>query len=198
VTLHGKQTIRRRYYHCGSCGYGECPEDTALDLIPGKLSTSVADKACLAAAMAPFDRATDLLYRLSGIQIGPDCLEAAAIRKGSEVYREDMAAAEELLDEIPLSGHISERVYFLADGSMLNTRTDGWKENKLAMAFSEENIKKSGVEQKQRIRILKKQFATAFAEGVDTFRKLVRLLAVRTGAFHAKEVVVVSDGAPWI
>jgi hypothetical protein len=96
------------------------------------------------------------------------------------------------------SGEAPSRIYFLADGAMLNTRSNGWKENKLGMVFSEENMEKTGSGEKERIRIRRKDFITSFAEGLQPVKKLLRLLAARNGAFQAREVVVVSDGAPWI
>lgn len=120
------------------------------------------------------------------------------MRKGTEVYEEERRAAELPVERTAPPDEAPSRVYFLADGAMLNTRSEGWKENKLGMAFSEENMEKSGCGEQERIRIRKKDFVTSFAEGIVPMKKLLRLLAARNGAYQAREVVIVSDGAPWI
>ena len=89
-------------------------------------------------------------------------------------------------------------MYIMIDGSHLNTREEGWKENKLAMAFSEADIVRSGEKEEERISIRKKDFVSSLGEKLGTFKNLVSLLGHRTGIFLAREVVVIADGAPWI
>ena len=64
--------------------------------------------------------------------------------------------------------------------------------------FVSSDIIHSGEGENERIKIEKKDFVSSLAEGVDVFKKLVHLLGQRCGAFFATELVIISDGAPWI
>ena len=141
LTTHGTQIIRRNYFRCKYCHYSEYPTDRILGMLPGKLSAKAAEKVCILATIAPFEQVTDLLNRLVNLTVSADCIEKTSERAGYLIYDEECNQsdrANELLDESNEHLHNPpERIYLQIDGSMLNTREEKWKENKLAMAFCE-------------------------------------------------------------
>jgi hypothetical protein len=77
-------------------------------------------------------------------------------------------------------------------------KKSAWKENKLGMAFSTDNLlwwtDKHGVKQH---RILKRDYISYIGE-VNEFSKLMLSLALRNGYGSYGETVIISDGATWI
>lgn len=175
--------------------------DETLGLIAGSVSPAVAEKISLIAALDPFMKGVDILRRLTGIEVSASCMEDVSRRIGGIICTDERKQSEELCEN-PQNQKVHEsapkRLYIEADGAMINTVKDGWKENKLAMVFSEDDIKRTGEGEKERISIQKKNFVTSLAEGVETFRKLVRLMGWRAGAFAAHELILISDGATWL
>jgi len=94
-------------------------------------------------------------------------------------------------------------LYIEADGATLNTRqkdSEGstWRENKLGMVFSSDNIyfwtDKKGVQQRQ----LRKREYISYIGSANEFRKHLVACAIRNGYGLYEETVVLGDGATWI
>ena len=197
TTLHGPLTLRRAYLYCENCQKGECPQDRTLGLISFRVSPAVAEKACLAAARMPFVQAADHLWRMSGIRLSATCIEDISRKMGDLISEHDREKAISNLETPEPCDKNPERLYAQADGAMVNT-IDGWHENKLGMVFSEQDIKRSGEGEKERISIQKKSFVTSFLEGPVVFKNLLKLALQRAGAASAKELILVTDGASWL
>ncbi|MDR1164496.1 MAG: hypothetical protein LBO66_01240 [Deltaproteobacteria bacterium] len=77
-------------------------------------------------------------------------------------------------------------------------KKSSWRENKLGMAYSDDNIfwwtDKHGDKQR---RILQKDYVSYIGEA-SFFSKLMLSLAVRNGYGHYQDTVLISDGATWI
>lgn len=89
------------------------------------------------------------------------------------------------------------------DGAALNTRKkneDGstWRENKLGMVFSSNNIytwkNKKG---EKTSRIVKKEYVS-YVGSVDQFKKHLFACAIRNGYGKYETTIILSDGATWI
>ena len=178
--------------------------------MPGRLSVSpgVAEMACLIASAEPYEKSSDLLKRLTGIELSSTCIEDIAKRLGQILCKDEAKkaqAASEMPAEADWGSAVSKKkpptsklFYLQADGSMLNTG-QGWKENKLAMLFCEDDLRRSGEGEKQRISITKKDFTSNLAEGVEKFKSLVRQMMKRAGSLSLNdEIVFLSDGAQWL
>ena len=110
-------------------------------------------------------------------------------------------------------------LYCEADGAMFNTRkqTKGnssetnlpsenedeescWKENKLGIVFRSDNlIETDELDDHGRpvMRLGKREYICS-TQGVDNFRNRLLYLMLRNGLEDASNVVLISDGAPWI
>jgi hypothetical protein len=94
--------------------------------------------------------------------------------------------------------------YIMMDGSMALTREkgedgSGWKEVKLVLCFSDENLKLRGMDKngEPRYSILKKEYVPYLGSAED-FKKFVWDVATRNHCFEYEKIVIISDGATWI
>jgi hypothetical protein len=144
------------------------------------------------------------------IETNPETVRQVADHVGGIVFEEDMRAASYLRGQFSKSGVDFGRgkvkdgvLYMQTDGAALNTRCkddDGstWRENKLGLVFSSDNIRhwtdKKG---KRQHKILKREYVS-YVGGVDTFKWLLLSCAVRNGYGRYRSVVFLGDGATWI
>ena len=155
-----------------------------------------------------YQRAEESIAKVMGVFINDDTVRLVANYIGGLVFREDCRRAEEIA-ELLFSGKTSFSrrkkgvLYIEADGAALNTRhrdNDGstWRENKLGIVFSSDNIyswtDRKGVRQRQ----LRKREYVSYIGSADEFRKHLAACAVRNGYGAYEETVVLGDGATWI
>lgn len=155
-----------------------------------------------------YQRAEEALEKIMGVFINDDTVRQVANYVGGLVFREDCRRAEETADLL-FSGKTSLArrrkgvLYIEADGAALNTRhkdDEGstWRENKLGLVFSSDNIyswtDKKGIRQRQ----LRKREYVSYIGSADEFRKHLAACAVRNGYGAYEETVVLGDGATWI
>jgi len=155
-----------------------------------------------------YQRAEEALEKTMGVFINDDTVRAVANYIGNLVFKEDCRRAEEyfallLVGKIPLTRNKKGVLYIETDGASLNTRqkdNDGstWRENKLGVVFSSDNIyswtDKHGDHQRQ----LRKREYVSYIGSVTEFRKHLITCAIRNGYGVYKETVILSDGATWI
>ena len=169
----------------------------------GKISPRLSQVICLLAQEASsFETARDILRRTLLLDISTSTIEHHAEEIGSLLLEKENEECkyttskiiQDLLENKP---KIPKRSYVQADGAMINTTT-GWKENKLGIIFDEADLHRSGEGEKERISIKKKQLVSDLGGGVADFEKRLRYWLHKTDTLKAQEIVVVSDGAPWV
>jgi len=155
-----------------------------------------------------YQRAEEALERVLGVFINDDTVRLIANYIGGLVFREDCRRAEESAEllfsgKVPVVRKRRGVLYIEADGAALNTRhkdNEGstWRENKLGIVFSSDNIywwtDKKGIRQRQ----LKKREYVSYIGSADEFRKHLAACALRNGYGSYEETVVLGDGATWI
>jgi hypothetical protein len=135
-------------------------------------------------------------------------LAATANHIGRLVYDEDCRKAEEcealaLSGSMPFTSNKDGVLYIETDGAALNTRhkdDEGstWRENKLGVVFSSDNIYSWTDKKGKRQRQLRKREYVSYIGSAAEFRKHLFACAVRNGYWAYKEAVILSDGATWI
>lgn len=155
-----------------------------------------------------FQRAEEKLLRTKGLFVNDDTLRIASNYVGREVFLADCRKADEAwrcFCSRPFErGRKRKGVLYLEiDGSAVNTRHrddkgSTWRENKLAIFFSSDNIftrkQKSGEVYR---RILKREYVSYIGTASE-FKKHVLAGALRNGYGKYEALVVLSDGAEWI
>lgn len=92
-----------------------------------------------------------------------------------------------------------ETLYMQVDGAAVNTRIEDengstWKENKLGILFSDNNIYK----RKNKSNIINHKEFVSYIGSVDTFRMLIFAKAVELEYWKYDNIIFISDGATWI
>jgi hypothetical protein len=147
-----------------------------------------------------------VIAKVHGISISSEMVRQVTDCVGNIIFKKDEKEAnisyERLYDmEYPKT---QDGVFYIqTDGASINTRIeddDGstWRENKLGMVFSSENIRKSKNKKGESTsKILKKEY-TSYVGSVHEFKKHLFSCALRNGYGIYKVTVIISDGAKWI
>mgnify|MGYP000580150539 CR=1 FL=1 len=107
-TRHGPSLIERPYFYCPKCKVGYCPVDNDLGLLPGKKQSDLQDLALEFMAEMPFERASELFYKATGISYSQGPMH--------ETF-EDFGQWLSLENVIPSAAEIEHRIEGLATGS---------------------------------------------------------------------------------
>jgi hypothetical protein len=184
-------------------------EALGLDRLPFKMTLGV----MLAVAKESircesFEEAQKILEERN-IIINDDTMRQVTNVIGGIVFNNDVKAADAVWTELQkgtltLPSSKDQGVLYLeVDGAMLPTRQDGqkgtiYKENKLGMVFSDDNIYRwKDKHGNQQHKILKREY-TALIGDNENFQKLLFNLALKNGYGCYKNTVIISDGATWI
>ena len=155
---------------------------------------------------ASFKSASAILKKVHDVNISSETVRAVTDYVGKIVFEEDTRKAKEAYEKLVQMRYTKTKdgvLYIQADGAALNTRTKNnegstWRENKLGMVFSSDNIRKT-VNKKGKIvdKIEKKEY-TSYIGKSQEFKKYLFACAVRNGYGQYKETILLSDGAAWI
>jgi hypothetical protein len=178
--------------------------------LPFKMTPEVMLNAAFwAQAQCSYQEAEDAIMRAHQIKINDDTLRQVTNYVGSLVFQEDCRQAEAAFDKLEqgkLRFPSQKRkgvLYIETYGAALNTRSknesgSSWRENKLGIVFSSDNIHgwidHNGNKQH---RILKREYV-AYIGAVHEFKKHLLSCALKNGYGEYKETVMISDGATWI
>ena len=170
VSSVGAIRLAGPYWYCGRCRQGE----HALDALSrGSVSGVMEELLCLLGTLSSsFDKGTQACERLLGVRVSRDMLWRLCHREGRRVVA-DPPAPPEMGKDTDLVGS--------CDGTMVNTREDGWRELK---AYRYEHA--GGV------------CGGASLERSARFVPRLRAAAEQMRAGRARRIFFVSDAAEWI
>lgn len=205
----GKEAVQRLYEAEGIKAVA--PLDCYLGIanLPFKMTVDAMLKVSYwAQNQCSYQRAEEALEKVMGVFVNDDTVRLIANYVGGLVFREDCRRAEESAEllfsgKAPFARKKKGVLYIEADGAALNTRHKGsegatWRENKLGIVFSSDNIywwtDKKGVRQRQ----LRKREYVSYIGSADEFRKHLAACALRNGYGSYEGTVVFGDGATWI
>lgn len=181
-----------------------------IDRLPFKISAAVMlECAYWAQDQISFQRAEEKLKRTMGVSVDDDTIRKAADYIGRAVFEEDCRRAEGTWAEFcikplpPAARKQKGVLYIETDGSAVNTRVQDengstWRENKLAIFFSTDNIYKWKNKKGELCRKIEKKEYISYIGSVSEFKKHVLAGAIRNGYGRYEKTVVLSDGAEWI
>ena len=188
------------------------PLDEALgtDILPFKMSPGLmVECAFWALNQKSYQAAEETLERVRHIRVNDDTMRMVVNHIGKLVFDEDCKHVDETMEklrkcELKFPRNRKGTLYIEVDGAALNTRhknNEGstWRENKLGLIFSSDNIKYKRNENTNELRheIKKKEFVT-YLGGVDEFKRHLFHCAVKNGYGQYENTVFISDGAAWI
>ena len=156
-----------------------------------------------------YEAAERILYEKYRLKVNDDTIRLVTNEIGRIVYERDCQLADEVMARYTSCqltfDHAREGILYIEiDGAALNTRQrdaqgSSWRENKLGIIFSSDNIKfyqnkKKGTEY---YRIEKREYVTLLGSA-EEFKKHLFRCAIKNGYGQYKNTVILSDGAVWI
>ena len=178
-----------------------------IDVLPFKMTREMmCEVSFWAQNQTSYKAAEEIIYKVHGVLIGTTTIRSIADCVGKIIFEEDTKIANEIYGNMNTIEYTNKKrglLYIQMDGAALNTRTkdkDGssWRENKLGMVFSSDNIRitinKKG---EKSSKILKKEY-TSYVGSVSEFKKYLFACAVKNGYGKYEKTIILSDGATWI
>jgi hypothetical protein len=211
-TALGPVTLTRAWYHCAACGHGFAPRDGELGVAGATMSPGLAKMTDRAAAAVPFVPAARLVGELAGIQLTAKRLgrHAEADGQAAAAVTEARAAAITAGHVLPLppAGPLPDMLYIAVDGTgvpMVAAETQGrpgkgedgtahTREVKLCCVFTQTTLDEQGRPVRDPA---SSSYLATFAPAAP-FGTLMAGEALRRGAAHVRQLVVLGDGAVWI
>lgn len=187
------------------------PLDCFLGIVglPFKMSVGMMlECAFWAQDQVSFQRAEEKLLRSMRLFVNDDTVRLALNYIGHAVFQNDCAQAEKAwkgfcTGPFPARKRRKGILYIEVDGAAVNTRhknKDGstWRENKLAVFFSSDNIYTYCKGNGDVCRRIQKKEYVPYIGSVAEFKKHVLAGALRNGYGEYERTVIISDGAGWI
>jgi hypothetical protein len=198
VGLFGVMEVKRQRADCPRCGISCYPADDALGLeAQERYTLGVAEASLWLATDSSYAKSAASMGQLLDVPISAHQVHRLAQREGELVQ----AAWEDLrrrvfdegdlraLAELEASAPVKDLVIVQADGTFISDRGSGKMEAKAGIVYSRKARVSRG-----RMLITDKRTYAGVEEGAAFGEKLV-LLAAQQGAFKAKRLWFVSDGA---
>jgi hypothetical protein len=223
LTINGQLTIQRYVLRPKTAADAErlhalertrtvIPLDDYLHLtgLPFKMTPEVMlNAAHWAQAQSSFQEAEEAIFRAHRLKINDDTVRQVANFIGNLIFQEDCRQAEEafrLLDQGTLRFPARKKkgvLYIETDGAALNTRSkdengSSWRENKLGIVFSSDNIYTWTNHHGEKQRQINKREYIAYVGSAHEFKKHLLSCALKNGYGKYEKTVLVSDGATWI
>lgn len=208
-TVLGDVRVMRGYQQCSRCRQHRFPSDIVLDVVKTGFSPGLRRIMAKTGSMVCFDKSRDLIFDLGGIRVTDKDVERVAEAVGADIGQvEDDAVTSVMAGSESVPEDAPEVLYIATDGTgvpVLRRETrdrpgkavDGIarsRETKLGAVFSQTTVDKEG-------NPLRDPDSTTYVgkiEGIEDFAPRLYTEAKYRGAEHAKQVVVLGDGAPWI
>ena len=210
LTVLGRVQIERAYYHCGDCGSGVIPKDRELNIVGTSFSPGIRRMMGRVGGKESFRAGRQDLEELAGVQVTAKQVERVAEGIGVEV---EAMLVEERKKLPAVSAQVVAlkavpKLYIAYDGTgvpVVRRETEGrrgkqesgqakTREAKLGCVFTQTGVNEEG-------QPVRDEDSTSYVGAIETaeeFGPRIYGEAVRRGLYHAKQVVVVGDGSPWI
>ena len=193
MTVIGTVHYRRAYYRCRDCGAVHYTGEDELGVAGGVFTLPAQEAISLVSSEVPFERARVLLQRLSGVRCCVSQAERLTQAHGQHLEAQQQQEGEQLFAGTlePVPEQREHRLYVTLDATKTRFRDD-WHETRVG-AIYDAQPDDQGRDEPQRTTTV----ACAWQD-LETFGQRLYQEAARRGVGHAREVVVVADGAPWI
>ena len=180
-----------------------------VDKLPFKMTIATMLKAAYwAQNQCSYQRAEEVIGDVLKIRINDDTVRAITNYVGGIVFERDCINADKAY-ELFTKGHLpypqdkSGILYIQTDGASINTRhkdkdNSTWRENKLGVVFSTDNIHTwTDKHNDRQHRILKREYVS-YLGSCNEFKKHLLSCALKNGYGSYKKTILIADGATWI
>lgn len=204
-TLLGVIHLKRPYYLCAVCHAGHCPLDRRLGFCAGSLSGGLEALLALLGTEFSYGHAAHMVERLSLVRVS-----ASRCRQATNALGALLTAHEEAVRQIvweqgqeppqpaaaPQGGLPCDPLYVSADGVMIHTRENGWREQCVGAVYTAA----PPVHTREDAGSLRSRAHSYVSElgSRQAFSELLWLEAQRRGLEQTQTVVFLGDGAQWL
>ena len=179
-------------------------EYLCIDKLPFKISVKAMIEIAFWGQNQPsFKKASDIIKRVLNIEISYITVKDVTEYIGDLLFQELLDNANDIWSNranIEMNNKKDKLILYIeSDGAAVNTRVEDesgstWKENKLAIFFSDKNIYK----RKNKANMITHKEFVSYLGNVDIFRTLVFAKAVELKYWEYENIVFISDGATWL
>jgi hypothetical protein len=187
------------------------PKDEALKIacLPFKMTPlAMLDIAEWGTSQPSYKAAAEAIQKAMKLNLSHELIRQVTEHIGEIIFNIDVNKAEETClklskGDLNFPDHKEDdTVYVQVDGSMLHTRINdempAWRENKLGIVFSSDNMEPKEIIHGEMHYIIKKREYCCYLGSVELFQKLLFNIAIKNGYGKYKQTVLISDGATWI
>jgi hypothetical protein len=173
-----------------SFGWLTCPKTHGLtqSVHPFQISPYLQERICFVGQQAVFEDASTMLAELVGVAVTAKQIERVCHHIGA-LLEAPTEASEGVAPE-PAAAEAGV-VYGMVDGSMISTRTEGWKEVKLGRLFAEEAHEKGQAGQRGRIE------GSIYTAHLGHYEAFLSKWRSELTAVEKRPLVFLADGAQW-
>jgi hypothetical protein len=125
ITLQGRVNYRRAYYLGERCGKEHYPLDERLGIEPGQMSREVVKVAALCGIQDAFEAGSDLLARMTLLELSPNSVRKASQVIGEQVMNHEAQAQTWSQD---LAAHLAQRRATNKPGRLYGSMESGRKQ----------------------------------------------------------------------
>lgn len=178
-----------------------------IDTLPFKMTREMmCEVAFWAQNQTSFRASETIMKKIYGAEITFETIRQVADYVGKIVFEEDTNKANEMYKNIGKIEFLKNKkgiLYIQTDGSALNTRKKDkngstWRENKLGIVFSSDNIRTYTNKKGEKTRHILKREYTSYIGSVEEFKKYLFDCSIRNGYGQYETVIILGDGAVWI
>jgi hypothetical protein len=180
-----------------------------MDKLPFKMTVATMLKAAYwAQNQCSYQMAEEIIADILKIYINDDTIRAITNYVGGIVFHNDCKKADEayallLSGKLPYPQEKPGTLYIETDGAALNTRhknedNSTWRENKLGVVFSSDNIRRWTDKHGDKQHRIQKREYVSYLGSCNEFKKHLLSCAIKNGYGSYKKTVIISDGATWI
>lgn len=193
------------------CVKSVCPLDDALGIsrLPFKMSPALMLRcAYWSQNQCSYQAAEDVMWDTYHIKINDDTIRYVTNHIGRLIFEEDCRRTKELFQKfdhgtLDFNHQKKGILYIEADDAALNTRHKNdegstWRENKLGVVYSSDNIHYWKNKKGQRVHHIEKREYVSYIGSAAEFSRHLYRCAVENGYGDYREAVILSDGAAWI
>jgi hypothetical protein len=178
--------------------------------LPFKMTPEVMVEAAFwAQSQSSYQEAEEAIFRARKLKINDDTIREVTNYIGNIVFQEDCKKANAAFNQLNRGKlHFPARkkkgiLYIETDGATVNTRSkdesgSSWKENKLGIVFSTDNIYTWTNHKGERQSQINKREYTAYIGSATEFKKHLLSCALKNGYGKYEKTIFLGDGATWI
>lgn len=210
VSVFGRVSYKRRYYHCPSCQRGQSPLDQQVGVEPGQVTPGLAELLALAGVEVAFEEAARLVERFLLVRVSDNTVRKETERFGAlqqareACWEEQSQDLEWLQKRSRQPGPQPGRLYGSLDGVMVPLQRE-WRELKNLTWYRVEPVRSFQKRRHHASQVGEQNHLQAqdihYYCDIQTAQDFDRLFWATAYRHHAdlyEELVFVCDGAAWI